>query len=248
MSIAAHVRTSVRWCAIGAAAIAATYAGYVAATWLRYGHASDAPPDERDLALDEFMPAFDIVERHHIRVHAPAEITFAAATDLDLMQSPIARTIFKGRELILGSEPDTVARPHGLLAFTKSIGWGVLTEVPGQQIVMGAVTQPWEANVAFRPLPPSEFLPFDRPGFVKIAWTLRVDRVSANESIFRTETRAMPTDVTARRKFRRYWALLSPGIIVIRWAALEPLKAEAERRASQRTVIATGTTAEGKLP
>jgi hypothetical protein len=244
---AAHVRACARWCAIGAAAIAATYAGYVGATWLRYGHTSDAPPDERDLTLDEFMPAYDIVERHHIRVHAPAEITFAAATDLDLMQSPIARTIFKGRELILGSEPDTVPRPRGLLAFMKSIGWGVLSEVPGRQIVMGAVTQPWEANVAFRPLPPSDFLDFDRPGFVKIAWTLRVDRVSATESIFRTETRAMPTDVTARRKFRRYWALLSPGIIVIRWAMLEPLKIEAERRVSDGWKVAIGASAEGKL-
>ena len=248
MSIPAHVRTSVRWCAIGAAAIAMMYAGYVGATWLRYGHTSDAPPDERDLTLDEFMPVYDIVERHHIRVHAPAEITLAAATDLNLMQSSIARALFKGRELILGSEPDTVPRPHGLLAFMRSIGWAVLTDVPGQEIVMGAVTQPWEANVAFRPLPPSDFSAFDRPGFVKIAWTLRVDRVSATESIFRTETRAMPTDATARRTFRRYWALLSPGIIVIRWALLEPLKNEAERRASQGAVIATGIPAEGRLP
>jgi len=191
---------------------------------------------------------YDIVERHHIRVHAPAEITLAAATDLDLMQLSIARALFKGRELILGSEPDTVPRPRGLVAFMKSIGWGMLADVPGRQVVMGAVTQPWEANVAFRPLSPTEFVEFDRPGFVKIAWTLRVDRVSESESIFWTETRAMPTDITARRKFRRYWALLSPGIIVIRWAALEPLKTEAERRASQGTVSATGTTAEGKLP
>ena len=123
MTITTHVRAYARWCAIGAVAIAATYAGYVGATWLRYGHISAAPPDERDLALDEFMPAYDIVERHHIGVHAPAEITFAAATDLDLMRSPIAHAIFKGRELILGSEPESVPRPRGLLAFTKSIGW-----------------------------------------------------------------------------------------------------------------------------
>jgi len=46
-----------------------------------------------------------------------------------------------------------------------------------------------------------------------------------------TETRAVATDAIARAKFRRYWAFLSPGIIVIRWAVLEPLKREAERRA-----------------
>lgn len=233
MSAYTQIRATARWSSVGAALVATAYAAYVGAAWLRYGHVADAAGDEQDKRLDEFMPRYDVVERHHIQVGAPAEITLAAASELDLMDSPIARAIFKGRELILGSEPDTVARPRGILAFTKSIGWGVLDEVRDRQIVMGAVTQPWEANVVFRPLPAAEFAAFDDPGFVKIAWTLRADPVSATESVFRTETRAVATDATARRKFRRYWALLSPGIIVIRWATLEPVKAEAERRAAQ---------------
>jgi hypothetical protein len=40
-------------------------------------------------------------------------------------------------------------------------------------------------------------------------------------------------DTTARIKFRRYWSLFSPGIITVRWVALQPVKAEAERRASE---------------
>jgi len=66
---------------------------------------------------------------------------------------------------------------------------------------------------------------------VKIVWTLRADPVDGTHSIFRTETRALATDAEARTRFRRYWSLLSPGIIVIRWMALGPLKADAERRA-----------------
>ena len=248
MSASTCLRTSGRWCSIGAAVMAAAYAAYVSAAWLRYGHASDAAPDERDQRLDEFMPTYDVVERHHIRVHAPSAITFAAASELDLMDSRIARAIFKGRELILGSEPDTVGRPRGLLAFTKSIGWGVLAEVPDRQIIMGGVTQPWEANPVFRPLPPAEFAAFDDPGFVKIAWTLRADAVTATESVFRTETRAIATDDTARRKFRRYWSLLSPGIIIIRWSLLEPLKREAERRAGRAVMLTAGTSTETALP
>ena len=121
-------------------------------------------------------------------------------------------------EILLGSEPDTAARPRGLLALTKSLGWGVLAEVPGRKIVMGAVTQPWHANVVFRSLPPSEFAAFNEPDYVKIVWTLRADPVGADGSIFRTETRAVATDATARAKFRRYWSCLSPGIILIRRA------------------------------
>ena len=95
---------------------------------------------------------------------------------------------------------------------------------------MGAVTQPWQANVSFTALPPDEFATFDAPDAVKIVWTLRADPVGEAASVFRTETRAVATDAEARRKFRRYWSLLSPGIIMIRWMALAPLKADAEAR------------------
>ena len=89
------------------------------------------------------MPAYDIAERHQIAVGAPAEITLAAARGLDLRQSWIVRAIFRAREIVLGADVDTATRPRGLVAFTTSIGWGVLADVPGRELVMGAVTQPW---------------------------------------------------------------------------------------------------------
>ncbi len=208
----------------------AAYAAYVGSAWLRYGHAAAATGDDVDPLLDRVMPRYDIVERHHVAVGAPADITFAAACEQDLMSLPVVQSIFKARELILGSDPDTARRPRGLLELTKSIGWGVLAEVPGREIVMGAVTQPWHANVVFRPLPPDEFAAFNEPGYVKIVWTLRADPRGAHASIFRTETRAVATDAYARAKFRQYWSFLSPGIILIRWASLHPLKSKAERR------------------
>ncbi len=85
------------------------------------------------------------------------------------------------------------------------------------------------ARERFRALPPDEFRAFNDPDFVKIAWTLRADPVSPGQSIFRSETRAVATDAEARRKFRRYWSLLSPGIIAIRWISLGLVKSDAER-------------------
>ena len=101
----------------------------------------------------------------------------------------------------------------------------------GREVVVGAVTQPWKANVAFRGLSPDEFATFNERGYVQIAWTLRADPITPTESVFRTETRVIATDASARAKFRRYWSVLSPGIIAIRWLMLQPLKAEAEHRA-----------------
>jgi len=219
-----------KWAAGTLGLAASAYAGYVGVTWLRYGHPARASADDADPLLDRVTPVYDIVERHHIRVAAPADITLAAAGEQDLMALPLVRTIFKAREIVLRSAPDTTTHPRGLLALAKSIGWGVLADVPDREIVMGAITQPWEANVVFRPLPPDEFIACDEPDYVKIVWTLRADAIAAGRSIFRTETRAVATDAAARAKFRRYWSFLSPGIILIRWASLGPLKREAERR------------------
>ncbi len=224
------VRTALKWTAGALGFATAAYATYAGLTWIRYGRPSPAKADEADPLLDQFMPVYEIAERHHIRVAAPADITFAAACDQDMMESPVVRAIFRTRELVLGSETDATPRPRGLLALTKSIGWGVLAEIPDREIVMGAVTQPWDANVVFRPLAPAAFAAFDEPDHVKIAWTLRADPVGARASIFRTETRAVATDAAARAKFRRYWSLLSPGIIVIRWSMLRPVKRDAECR------------------
>ena len=212
---------TLRWLAgVGAAG----YAAYVAMAWSRYGK----PRKRADAGLDAFMPEYDVCERHAIGVAAPPEVTLAAAKDLQLDSSRIVRAIFKGRELILRSTPDTTPRPKGLLALTTSLGWAVLSAT-ANEIVVGAVTKPWQPNPVFRAVAPAEFAAFAEPDYVKIAWTLRADPRPDGGSTFRTETRVIATDAEARRKFRTYWAFLSPGIILIRAMMLPALKAAAER-------------------
>ncbi len=211
----------------------AAWAAYAAVTWIRYARTKrPSRPEDTDSLLDQFMPAYEVVDRHQVRIAAPSKTTFAAACRLDLQQSAAIRAIFKGREWMLGSEPETVPLPRPLLTWAKQLGWSLLAEIPGREVVMGAVTRPWEANVVFHPLPPEEFAAFHEPGYVKIAWTLRADPLGSNESVARTETRATTTDAVARSKFRRYWAFLSPGIVLIRKIALEMVKEEAEKRAA----------------
>ena len=226
------LRSTGSWLAVGVGLAAATYVAYIGYAWMRYGNIRPATrPEEHDAWLDRFMPAYEVVERHRIRINAPADITFEAATEMNLQQSPIIRAIFKGREWMMRSQSAPQPATGSFIDEMRQIGWGTLAVVPGREIVMGAVTQPWMADVVFRPLPPEEFAAFRDPDYVKIVWTLRADPVGPAESVFRTETRAVATDSVARAKFRRYWSLLSPGIILIRWASLGPLKADAERRA-----------------
>jgi hypothetical protein len=218
-----YIRAAVQCLAAGAGLGAAAYLTHAYVTWCRYGGVKPANDSEADSALDRFIPAYDVVERHRVHVGAPAEITFAAETGLDLTQSVFIRAIFRGRELILGAQPNGMARPHALVAQMKALGWGVLAEVPGREIVIGAITQPWLADVEFRALPNDQFAAFHEPGYVKIAWTLRADPLSPG--------RVATTDQIARAKFRRYWSFFSPGIVLIRKISLGLVKREAQRRA-----------------
>jgi hypothetical protein len=231
MGLKRSLRAASRWLTAGAAIGAGAYAGYAAVTWRRYGNPALPDADEDDPLLDRFMPEYDVVDRHRIGVAAPASVTLAVAREMDLLQMPVARAIFKGREVIFGADPDERPMPRGLLPAALSLGWVVLAEITDHKIVVGAVTRPWEANVTFRSIAAEDFVPFAEPRYVKIVWTLRADPIGPSTSIFRTETRAVATDAEARNLFRWYWAFLSPGIFLIRRLSLGPLKAEAERRA-----------------
>ena len=219
------------WWLVGPGVVVAVgYAALVATARLRYGRPPAAPVGAADPLLDRFFPRYDIVERHHIDIDAPPAIVFAAARDIDLRQSTLARVIFDTRALVLGAA-STEQRRRGLLTEMMGLGWGILAEVPDREVVLGAICRPWEANVEFQPLAPDVFAAFAEPGYVKIAWTLRVDPRPDGSSRFLTETRALGTDPAARRRFRRYWSFVSPGVALIRRLMLRPLKHDAENRA-----------------
>lgn len=219
---------------IGRAVAAAVgiYGGYAAITYVRFGRASREA--EANPQLDRLMPAYEVRERHSVSVSAPAEITLAAARGISFRDSRIARTILALRALPgrLQGVPPAPAERLPVLREATALGWRELVEVPGRQVIMGAVTQPWRQEVQFRGLPADEFVAFRDPGYAKIVWTLEVEPAGSSSSRFSTETRVMTTDPVSRERFRRYWALLSPGILIIRYEILRLVRATAERTPS----------------
>ena len=75
-----RIRTALKWTAGTFAVAIGAYAGYVGTVWLRYGHPVPANADEVDPLLDQFVPVYDVAERHHIHIAAPAEMSFAAGS------------------------------------------------------------------------------------------------------------------------------------------------------------------------
>jgi hypothetical protein len=212
---------------LGAAGLALlSYAGYASATWARYGRRRQQP-SEPD--LDRFIPGPEVVERHELRVRAPADVTFMAARGLELTHSTIVRAIFAGRSLFMGAERGRDPAPAPLMKQAVELGWGIMDEIPGRKVVFGAVTQPWNADVVFEAVPADLFAQFNQPGYAKIVWTLEAEPIDGDSSIARTETRVVTTDGTSRARFRRYWAAVSPGVRLIRREMLRLLRSSAER-------------------
>jgi hypothetical protein len=218
---------------VGVAAASAALLGlsYVGRSWLRYGKA-EAENTRPDPLLDRFMPNYEIREFHETRVAAPAEVAFGVARELDMQGSSVVRAIFRGRELLMGAASGNRRRLQPFLSEVMALGWRTLQEEPGRKLVVGAVTQPWKADVTFRGLEPEEFAAFSEPGYTKILWTLEAEPTGDETSIFRTETRAVTTDSESRRRFRRYWAMVSPGVVLIRHEMLRQIRGEAAKRFS----------------
>lgn len=180
--------------------------------------------------IDDFIPRSDVAELHETLVRAPADVTLDVAQGFDLQSIPAIHAIFWARAKLSGGIAPKGTWPRGLVAETTALGWGMLAFRPGRELVMGAVTQPWKANVEFRAVPPERFAAFAEPNLVKIVWTLEAEPLGPALTRLRTETRAVATDEPARRRFLRYWSLVGVGILMIRWLALPAIRRAAERR------------------
>ena len=209
----------------GAGVAAAVYAGNAALTWLQYGHPVPVPSK----LLDELLPNPEAVERHFKLIEAPADVVFDECRNAHLMDTTTARALIRLRALLMGGRSDEEQPPGRLVEQMTALGWTVLGEVPGRELVLGVAAKPWQADAGFHRVD-GAFADFNEPGWVKIVWGMAVNGLSPNTAFVRTETRAVATDEESRRKFRRYWSLVSPGINLIRLAILRDVRAKAEAR------------------
>lgn len=83
------------------------YAFYVRSAFEQYGHPEPAPLQDYDALLQEFMPAYDVVDRHHVEVAAPVGALRDTITPVDETAGWVVLADRPGEELVMGA----VARP-----------------------------------------------------------------------------------------------------------------------------------------
>jgi hypothetical protein len=204
-------------------------------------------PSGSRLLLDEFAPHFDVAVVHSDVFRAVPVECYRAATDVDLFKAPLVRALLVMRALPrrvageLRGRPPTASAPEASLSTFRlkdlvGLGWILLGERPGVEMVLGQVSCPWRAlaDPADAPTTPEEFASFDEPGYAKIAAGLRIDPYGNDSSILTVETRVVLTDDESRRRFRRYWLVIGPFSSFIRRVALRLVADELDRGAAPK--------------
>lgn len=165
--------------------------------------------------LDRVLPEWHFRERHTTRVDAVPERVFAAVREVTLAEMGVFRVLAWLRGIRV-----PVDRPVVEVAVTGST-WRVLADQPRQELVLGAIGQPWRLRGGESPT--DDFAEFDSAGYAKMAINWRLEGTTLS-----TETRVFLTDAASRTSFRRYWLVIRPFSGLIRRVWLRAIRRRAE--------------------
>lgn len=174
----------------------------------------------KPMLIDEYLPIYDVRERHRITVHAPVERVYQAVRALDISEARLTRLLFRLRGL--------PCPPRLTLDDFLKMRFILLDERPNQELLLGLVGKFWTPAGELRRLEPEEFIDFDERGYAKAAWNFSLTQATNGVVSLATETRVSCTDSASRRKFRLYWTVVGTFSGIVRREMLQIIKQNAE--------------------
>jgi hypothetical protein len=155
--------------------------------------------------LDEIMPRWQFVERHEIRIAAPAERIYAAIRNVTAGEIRFFQVLTSIRCMGRCREKESIlhapaAKP--ILDVAVGSGFRMLADDAPRELVIGSRVAPGAFAVM----------------------NFHVD----GAGLVTTETRVFARTDAARRKFAIYWRFIRPGSGIIRRSWLEAIKRRAE--------------------
>ena len=176
------------------------------------------------MLIDDFLPGYDVRERHRTEVRAPVEEVYAAVRRLDIGRARWSMFLFRLRGI-----PSGGCDPSGFtLDDFLRMRFILLGERPNEELLLGLVGRFWTPSGGLRRLDAEGFRNFDEPGYAKAAWNFSLAARADGSVSLATETRVYCTDEAARRRFRLYWLLVGAFSGLIRREVLQAVKRSAE--------------------
>ena len=173
------------------------------------------------MLIDEFLPTYDFVETHDIKISASSETVFGVMDEVDLCESPLVRALFFLRGL-----PNVKLRLRDL----KKSKFEILGVEKNKELLLGLAGKFWTPRGEMQDVNADNFREFDKKGFAKAVWNFSVD-ANGGETRLTTETRVRCLDDASRRSFGFYWTFIQPFSGLIRREMLKIVKKKAETSA-----------------
>ncbi|MGI9610308.1 MAG: hypothetical protein ACR2NL_08425 [Acidimicrobiia bacterium] len=183
------------------------------------------------LLLDRHCPTYDFTRLEFQLIAAPAPAAMEAMRSLDLaaIRSPLSDLATAIRSLPERLRHESPQEPRSMRLGdlfdspeeSELPGWVGLDEVRTRELAFGAIGKFWQPQISWRSVKAEEFASFSEPGWGKIVAGIVSHPYGAQSSILSYEARTVLYDDDSRRRFRRYWRLVSPFAGVVMRSALK---------------------------
>jgi hypothetical protein len=186
----------------------------------------------RATKLDEWMPRWQVGERHTLKVAAPPAKVFAAIHDVRADEILLFRTLTAIRRCG-GTGPESILdapEQKPLLDVATQTTFILLDDVAPRELVMGTVIAAPRAVRESGRLEPDLFRKTLPPGVVLATMNFLVAPSEDGGSTVTTETRVLANSPAAVRRFGIYWRIIHPGSDLIRRMWLRAIALRAEDR------------------
>lgn len=172
------------------------------------------------MLIDDFLPMYDVTERHQIIVNAKVERVYSSVRELDISHARLTRLLFRLRGIPTSSSIT--------LKDFLEMRFMLLGEKPNEELLLGLVGQFWTPTGKLRRLDAKEYPDFNEQGYAKAAWNFYIKPQREREVTLTTETRVQCLDKESRKRFRIYWGVIGVFSGIVRREILREVKRNAE--------------------
>jgi hypothetical protein len=182
--------------------------------------------------LDDWMPRWQVGERHVLKIAAPPAKVFAAIHEVRADEILLFRTLTAIRRCG-GTGPESILNApeqKPLLDVATQTTFLLLENEAPRELVIGTVIAAPRTVRGSGRLEPDLFRKTLRPGVVLATMNFAVTPTDDGGSTVATETRVCANSPAALRRFGIYWRLIHPGSDIIRRMWLRAIARRAEGR------------------
>jgi hypothetical protein len=179
-------------------------------------------------AIQNYLPCPHHTETMRIFVQAKPDAAWELARHYDMSSVSWVHFLFHLRTIADVFHSDRPAADNGIgidQIAANGKGFMILYEIPGKEVVVGAVGKFWHVDIPFKQVAPEEFRNFNESGWGKLAWSISVEPYLSGSTVC-FELRTTATDHDSWERLNVYYHIIGAFSKLIRHTLMNHLENE----------------------